>query len=55
MLTITVRSRFGKSVEQINLDSVEQYNELKKRLKKLHARDGAIVCIAGKDFFEQVV
>ena len=55
MLTITVRSKFGKSVEQVNLDSVEQYNELKSRLKRLHSRDGATVCITGKDFFEQVV
>ena len=55
MLTITVESKFGKSVEQVNLDSVEQYNKLKSRLKRLHSRDGATVCITGKGFFEQVV
>lgn len=55
MLTITIESKFGKSIEQVNLVSVEQYNELKSRLKKLHAHDDATVYITGTDFFEQVV
>ena len=54
MLTITTESKFGNSSEQVQLNSVEEYNKLKVRLRRLHANDGATVYATGQDFFEQI-
>jgi len=55
VLTLTVKSKFGKSVEKVEINSMDEYHNFKSRLKRLHARDGATVFLTGEDFFEQVV
>ncbi len=53
-LTIKVNSKFGNSEEAVELKSIEEYDSLKRKLKRLHARDSATVVVSAVDFFEQV-